>query len=235
MKKTVKLLCLAAAMTVGTGSAAQAEGFKIGADVVSSYVWRGGELGDSPAIQPALSYTFPGIGVVIGAWGSYAVAENDGERYKEVDLSLTVPVGPLSFTLTDYYVPVGDNSDTFDYTEDGPNVLELSVGYSYKNLSLLAAINIGGAEGSAVDGTDGVKNAKYFEAGYKFYDKDGFTAKAVVGAGDEDYYGDQYGVAKNDTIALVNTGISVSKDRYTVSFIYNPDTEKSHLVFMASF
>lgn len=228
MKKTVKLLCLAAALTVGTGSAAQAEGFKIGADVVSSYVWRGGELGDSPAIQPALSYTFPGIGVVVGAWGSYAIIDNapdgwGGEyRYKEVDLYVTVPVGPFSITLTDYFVPFPDNGDSFDFSDDGPNTLELSLGYTYKNLSLLGAVFVGGND---------YDNAKYFEASCKFYDKDGYSAKAVVGAGDEDYYGDWEG----DNIALVNTGISVSKDRYTVSYIYNPDTEKSHLVFMASF
>ncbi|MCF8382835.1 MAG: hypothetical protein K9G39_04460 [Chlorobium sp.] len=226
MKKTAKLATLAIALFAGLGSTAQAEGFKIGADVVSSYVWRGGELGDSPAIQPALSYTFPGIGIVVGAWGSYAISENDGQRYKEVDLYLTVPVGPLSLTLTDYYVPVDGNSDSFDFTSDGPNTLEVSVGYSHENLSLLAAMFVGGND---------YDNAKYFEAGYKFYDKDGYSAKAVVGAGDEDYYGDQYGIEESDDIALVNTGISVSKDRYTASYIYNPDTEKSHLVFMASF
>ncbi|MGB0130848.1 TorF family putative porin [Chlorobium sp.] len=221
MKKTAKLATLAIALFAGLGSTAQAEGFKIGADVVSSYVWRGTDLGDSPAIQPALSYTFPGIGVVVGAWGSYAIAEDDDYRYKEVDLYVTVPVGPFSLTLTDYYVPVDDNSDSFDFSDDGPNILEASIGYTYKNLGLLAAINIAGAD------TD---NAKYCEANYKFYDKDGFTAKAVVGAGDETYVeGD------NDNFSVVNTGISVSKDRYTASYIYNPDSEKSHLVFMASF
>jgi hypothetical protein len=233
MKKTAKLISLAIALFAGLGGTAQAEGFKIGADVVSSYVWRGGEIGDSPAIQPALSYTFPGIGIVLGGWGSYAIKDTGGSRYKEVDLYATVPVGPFSFTATDYYVvPVAGGSKTFDFSSDGPNVVELSVGYTNNNLSLLAAINVAGNEG---DATNGVKNAKYFEAGYKFYDKDGYSAKGVVGLGDEDYYGDQYLVQKNDNIALVNTGISVSKDRYTASYVYNPDTEASHLVFMASF
>jgi hypothetical protein len=229
MKKTAKLLSLAVALFAGLGSTAQAEGFKIGADVVSSYVWRGGEIGDSPAIQPALSYTFPGIGIVVGGWGSYAVKDTAGSRYKEVDLYATVPVGPFSFTATDYYVvpaaSTGLSSRTFDFSSDGPNIVELSVGYAKDNLSLLAAINVAGND------APGTKNAKYCEAGYKFYDKDGFTAKGVVGLGDEDYYGDKEG----DNIALVNTGISVSKDRYTASYVYNPDTEASSLVFMASF
>lgn len=142
----------------------------------------------------------------------YAVSEDAGNRHKEIDLYATLPVGPLSFTVTDYNSP--DGGDSFDFSDDGSNVVELSVGYTKDNLSLLAAINVAGLD------TD---NAKYCEAGYKFYDKDGYTAKGVVGLGDE------------DDIALVNTGISVSKDRFTASYIYNPDTAKSNLVFMASF
>lgn len=222
MKKTAKLISLAVAIFAGLSDTAQAEGFKIGADVVSSYVWRGTDIGDSPAIQPALSYTFPGVGVVLGAWGSYAVCEDNGnDRYKEIDLYASVPVGPFSFTLTDYFNAT-NGTDTFNYDSDGPNTVEVSIGYTKDNLSLLAAIFVAGND---------YDNAKYVEAGYKFYDKDGITAKAIVGAGDENYYGDYEG----NNFALVNTGFSVSKDRYTASYIYNPDTEKSNLVFMASF
>lgn len=221
MKKTGKLLSLCVALIAGFSGTAQAEGFKIGADVVSSYVWRGSELGDSPAIQPNLSYTFPGLGVVIGAWGSYAVAEHNDERYKEIDLYITVPVGPFSLTVTDYYFP--NVGDTFDFDEDGPNTVEVSAGYTYENLSLMAAVNVAGSD---------YDNAKYFEAGYKFYDKDSYTAKAFIGAGDVYPYGEDW---TSDEFAVVNTGITVTKDRYSASYIYNPDTEQSHLVFMASF
>lgn len=220
MKKAVKLVSLAVALFAGLSNTAQAAGFKIGADVVSSYVFRGTDFGNSAAIQPALSYTCPTTGIIVGAWGSYAVSEDAGNRHKEIDLYATLPVGPLSFTVTDYNSP--DSGDSFDFSDDGPNVVELSIGYAKDNLSLLAAINVAGHD------TD---NAKYCEAGYKFYDKDGYTAKGVVGLGDEDFYGDGDG----DNIALVNTGISVSKDRFTASYIYNPDTAKSNLVFMASF
>ncbi|MGB7512500.1 MAG: TorF family putative porin, partial [Pelodictyon phaeoclathratiforme] len=182
MKKAVKLLSLAVALFAGLGNTAQAAGFKIGADVVSSYVWRGSDLGNSAAIQPALSYTCPTTGIIVGAWGSYAVSEDAGSRYKEIDLYATLPVGPLSLTVTDYNAP--DGGDSFDFSDDGPNVVELSVGYAKDNLSLLAAINVAGADND---------NAKYCEAGYKFYDKDGYTAKGVVGLGDEDFYGDKEG------------------------------------------
>ena len=234
MKKAEKLISLAAAIFAGLSGTAQAEGFKVGADVVSSYVWRGIDLGNSPAIQPALSYTFPGIGVVVGAWGSFAVTENSGSRYKEVDLYVAVPVGPFTLTATDYYIPAGENSRSFDFSNDGPNVVDISISYAKDDLSLLAAINVAGN-----DTGNGYKNAKYCEAGYKFYSKDGYTAKGVVGFGDGDYYSEYYtGNTRgqnNDNFTLVNTGISVSKDRYTASYVYNPHTEASHLVFMASF
>jgi hypothetical protein len=223
MKKTAKLIALAAVLFAGFGSsnAMADEGFKLGADVVSSYVWRGSDLGDSAAIQPNLSYTFKN-GLSVGLWGSYAISEdNAGDRYKEVDLTISMPVGPVTLAVTDYNAnPEAGN--TFDFGDDGNNTIEVSASYTHENIGLMAGVFVAGND---------YDNAMYCEASYKFYDKNGYTAKAVAGLGSEDYYGDLEG----EKIALVNTGISVSKDRYTASAIYNPDTEKSYLVFMASF
>ncbi|MEI8032150.1 MAG: TorF family putative porin [Chlorobiaceae bacterium] len=228
MKKTAKFLTLALALSAGTATAAQAADFKIGADLVSSYMFRGSEFGDSPAVQPAISYTFKDSGIVVGAWGSYAISANTTAskyRYQEVDLYATVPVGDLSFTVTNYYIPTlteGSEIRSFDFTNDGPNTVEVSAAYAKDNLSLLAAINVAGLE---------TKNAKYFEAGYKVYDKDGYAAKVVAGAGNENYYAG----STSTRLGLVNVGFSVAKDKYTGSYVYNPVTEKSNLVFMASF
>ena len=228
MKKTAKLIALAVALVAGFGpsNANAAEGFKLGADVVSSYVWRGGDLGDSPAIQPALSYTCKS-GLSIGLWGSYAISENTNndtatsDRYKEVDLTVSMPVGPVTLAVTSYNAnPEAGN--TFEFGNDSNNTVEVSASYTKNKLGLMAGVFVGGND---------YDNAVYCEANYQIYSKDGYTAKAVAGLGSEGYYGDLEG----KKIALVNTGISVSKDRYTASAIYNPDTEKSFLVFMASF
>ncbi|MGC8775080.1 MAG: hypothetical protein ACP5R6_07460 [Chlorobaculum sp.] len=225
MKKTAKLIALAAVLFAGFGSsnAMADEGFKIGADVVSSYVWRGSDLGDSAAIKPNLSYTFKN-GLSVGLWGSYALTENDGDRYKEVDLTVSMPVGPVTLAVTDYNINP-EAGETFDFADDGYNTIEVSAAYSYENIGLMAGVFVAGND---------YNNAVYGEASYKFYDKNGYSAKAVLGVGSEDYYGDFDG-AESNKLALVNTGISVAKDRYTASAIYNPDTEKSYLVFMASF
>ena len=222
MKKTAKLLSLAIALFAGLSGTAQAEGFKIGADVVSSYVWRGTENGNSPAVQPALSYTFAGDGIVVGAWGSYAFSGNEGNsRFQETDLYVTALAGPFNLTLTDYN-NVTNSSRTFDFTNEGPNTVEISAGYAKDELSLLAAMNVAGHD---------FDKAKYFEAGYKVYDKDKYTAKAFIGAGDEK----QYAPLKGTGFKVVNVGLTVTKESYSASYIYNPDTEKSNLVFMASF
>jgi hypothetical protein len=228
MKRSAKLLALAVALFAGFGaSTAQAEGFKTGVDLVSSYVWRGSELGDSPAIQPSLTYTFKN-GISLGAWGSYGVKESLGERYKEVDLTVSVPVGPVTFSVVDYYLPYlrGSAIKTFDFSRTGPNILEGDIAYTAGNLSLLAAYNFAGFD--PID-----SHALYGEASYKFYNKDGYSAKAVCGAGSKYFYGGVGGDEKK--LAIVNTGISVSKDRFTASYVYNPISELSNLVFMASF
>ncbi len=231
MKKTAKLIALAVALVAGFGpsNANAAEGFKLGADVVSSYVWRGSELGNSFAVQPSLSYTCKS-GLSVAAWGSYALTENNvGNRYKEVDVTVSMPVGPVTLAVTDYNIdPANENADNggvFDYRADGANTVEVSASYSKDNVGLMAGVFVAGND---------YKNALYCEASYQFYNKDGYTAKAVAGVGSEDYYGDFAG-EKSDKLALVNTGISVAKDRYTASAIYNPDKEASFLVFMASF
>jgi hypothetical protein len=222
MKKTAKLIALAAVLFAGFGSsnAMADEGFSIGADVVSSYVWRGTELGNGVAVQPDLSYTFKN-GLSIDAWGSYDITEDGGDRYKEIDLTVSMPIGPVTLAVTNYNIDP-DNGRAFDFRDDGANTVEVSGSYSYKNLDLLAAVFVAGND---------YDNAWYCQADYKFYDKNGYTAKATAGLGNEGYYGDWEG----KKLALVNTGISVSKDRYTASYIYNPDTENSYLVFMASF
>ncbi len=225
MKKTAKLIALATVLFAGFGSsnAMADEGFKLGADVVSSYVWRGWGMDNSVNVQPNLSYTFKN-GLSIGLWGSYGLSSDGGDRYKEVDLTISMPVGPVTLAVTDYNINP-EAGETFDFADDGYNTIEVSAAYSHENIGLMAGVFVAGND---------YNNAVYCEGSYKFYDKNGYTAKAVLGVGSEDYYGDIDG-AESDKLALVNTGISVSKDRYTASAIYNPDTEKSYLVFMASF
>ena len=48
---------------------AQAQSVDLGADIMSRYVWRGTDFGNSAAIQPGLSYSKEGF--TVGAWGAW--------------------------------------------------------------------------------------------------------------------------------------------------------------------
>lgn len=69
-----------------------------GVDLVSRYIWRGQEYGESPALQPSLSATWKGV--TLGAWGSY---KTSGAGWQETDLFISKELGPLTFEIWDYW------------------------------------------------------------------------------------------------------------------------------------
>src|ERR1035437_3793654 len=71
--------------------------FKVTADIVSSYVWRGvlSTATPTPNIQP--TFAFVKGNLEVGAWGS---SDFNGS-YKEVDLYASYTVKQLKFTVTD--------------------------------------------------------------------------------------------------------------------------------------
>ena len=75
-----------------------------GADVVSSYVWRGTQFGSGAHVQP---YMELGSGNLTGGvWGSFpTTAQGGGE---ELDLWVSYDFGPLALTVTNYTFPGGD-------------------------------------------------------------------------------------------------------------------------------
>ncbi len=213
MKKTSRFFTLLVGLVMMFSATAKAEGFSVGADVVSRYVWRGTQFGDGVAAQPWLSYTTPGIGVEIGAWGSYDFSDDDAN---EVDLYITVPFGDyFSFTVTDYYFPTlpGADTDIFNYDDGSAHFVELSAGFEYENFSLMGGIFV----------TNDDDNSKYVEAGYNFYNKDDYSASVFVSGGDGIY-------TTHADFDLVTFGVSASKDIFWGSYIVNPDQETSWLV-----
>jgi hypothetical protein len=135
--KRVNVLTMAALVAgVGLSGSARAEGFEVGlgADAVSSYVWRGTFCGGA-AVQPALSLSYGGFS--LGAWGSVDIASVDA---KELDLSLGYSIGNLSLGITDYWwngegAPYG----YYKYIESKDfatgHLFEGTIGYSVGNFS----------------------------------------------------------------------------------------------------
>jgi hypothetical protein len=209
MKTKLMILGLIALMLVSSSAYA---GFGISADLVSRYVWRGTDFGNSASIQPNLSFTTGGL--EIGAWASYALTSSAAD---ENDLYITYSIGDLGLTLTDYYFP--QSGDVFNYKdEDSIHFLEASASYSLDKLSLMAGYFFSGDP----------DNSLYVEASYEIVSGDDLSASLIVGAGDGMY------VAEDD-FNVVNVGLTMTKGAMFASYIVNPDLKTNYLVLGYSF
>lgn len=219
----------------GLSAMAQDEGgkFDLGTDIVSRYVWRGTDFGNSPAIQPWASYSNSGF--TVGAWGSYATNANG---MQEADLFVSYDIkDALTLTVTDYFFPNGTSAGNnyFEYGNDSTgHVLEGTVAFNGVDafpISIMAAYNFYGADKD---------NSFYVELGYGNTFKD-VDYNIFLGGGTGAYY--LYGKQDND-FGIVNLGLTLSKeieisDKFTLpvfgSLITNPTAESIFIVFGFSF
>jgi hypothetical protein len=188
--------------------------FDVGADIYSSYVWRGTKYGIGPAFQPNLKFTAGFF--TAGAWGSF-----DFNGYQETDLylSFSLPAG-ISLGATDYYYP---DFDYFDYsTVSGSHAFEISLGFSKGGLALSANYILNEAGHAGSKGGD-----KYFEVKYSF---DAFNLFAGAGDG-------WHTVDGNFTVCNIGLGTSRTikiTDSFSIpvtgQLIFNPDRERLYIV-----
>lgn len=196
----------------------------IGADVVSRYVWRGVDFGESMAVQPAI--TFGAGGLEFGAWGSYSISAS-GASANENDLWATYTVTAesglsVAVGITDYYFP-SPGADA-GFGAGAAHTVEMSLAFS-------------GPETFPISLFGGVltkSSVLYAEVGVPF-EISGVGVGLHMGfvGGESDFYG-------TDEAALVNLGVTASKDLaitetfavpVSVAYILNPDQDRAHLVF----
>ena len=199
-------------------------------DLVSRYVWRGTDIGDSPGIQSGLeiSRTVFKFGTFIaGVWGSCPIASRSGAN--EIDTYIGHHAGSLYLTLVDYYNPA--NGDLFDLDDDTTaHDLELNVGLVdlsdlYPKLSVLAGWSIEG--GVMVAGADPA-NSMFLELGIPVVRSGGrgaYNLTAWIAAGNERY-------REDGDFGLVSVALQVValEKRISLAYTLNPDTETSYLV-----
>ena len=196
--KTMKVLAICAiAMLSVTSASAQ---FTTGADVVSSYIWRGipqdVTLSGAPNIQPFVSYTVGSL--TVGSWASSSFIGIT----KEVDLYATYAITPaFAVTLTDYNYNFAGQPKYFDYTKATAHIAEATVAYTGAAFSGSINTMLAGADKKPSDAN---KNAfsTYAEVGYQITP----AAKAFVGCSlmESATYG-------TTGFGITNLGIKVSK------------------------
>ncbi len=228
--------------------------FSAGADLVSRYIWRGADYGDSPAIQPALAFSVSGFKA--GFWGSYSLGQysrqfNNGTvvnmgHYAEFDTYLSYTLKGFTIMAYDYFLPnsldPNNGNRYFDYNNKTTgHTFEVCLSWAGPEkfpLQLYAGTLVYGADKDKdASGTYGMgsKNnfSTYFEAAYQF-NVGGFGVKPAIGGipFGSSWYGPYGGV--------INLGFTVSKSiviskEYSLpvfcSAITNPQAQSVFLVF----
>ncbi len=201
----------------------------VGADLVSSYIWRGQKLGNA-AVQPSLSLGWKGLS--LGAWGSVGIVDSDDTS--EFDLTLSYTIGGFTVGITDYWFQdAGNTAKYFKYdAHETAHVWEANVGYDFGFLSANWYTNIGGADGVTKSGKRAYSS--YVEIAAPFT-LGGLEWEAAVGAVPyaTSFYSDAGG------FAVTNVAVKATKEiKITDSFslplfgqaVWNPSDERAYFV-----
>ncbi len=228
MKKIVIM-----AMMIATGMSATAQDeieTTVATDVVSSYIWRGQDLG-SAAVQPTLGVAYKGLS--LSAWGSYGLA--DPADTKEFDLTLAYTAGAFNIGITDYWFNAGLDPEAryFKYDAHGTNhVFEANIGYDFGLASVQWFTNFSGNDGVNKDGKRAYSSYLEVAVPFKLATVD-WTATAGAVPFATDFYG-------TTGFAVTNLALKATKEiKVTDSFsipvfgqvVGNPCSQKAYLVF----
>ena len=205
----------------------------LGADFVSSYIWRGQDLG-STAVQPTFGVGYKGLS--LSAWGSYGLV-NPADT-KEFDLTLAYTIGGLNIGVSDYWFTTGGDPDGryFRYNAHGTNhVFEANIGYDFGVASLQWFTNFAGNDGVNKDGNRAYSS--YVEATVPFtLGGVDWAATAGVVPFATDFYG-------TTGAAVTNLSLKATKEvKVTDTFrlpvfgqvVANPCSQKAYMVLGVS-
>lgn len=215
--------------------------FSYGMDLVSRYIWRGVDWGESldgsssPHFQPtaAFSYNFGKAGSLsLGVWGSYAFTGN----YNENDIFLTYTVntksGNFMVTLNDYYFPYENIPVTnFDGKGEGAHTIEASGSYTFPEVFPLTLYVSANVHNNIPD-----DKTLYIEASYPFTVGETQLGVFVGAAQGESIWHKIY----SERFEFNNIGLKASKSikitqDYSLpvglNWIYNAHLKKTYIVF----
>ncbi|MEX2403356.1 MAG: hypothetical protein WD625_04435 [Balneolales bacterium] len=194
MKTTLKTVFILFSLAFMASAEAKAqEAINLDLDIASRYVWRGTDFGNSPSLQPGISFAAGNL--EIGGWaafattGSAAGSEIDWFAAYSLDLGKS---GGLAFSITDYTFP--DDPAT-NYFDSEAHFLELGAGYTGPEsfpVSLTAGVFV----------TNDDDNSVYAEIGYPVSAFDVFV-------GFTPHEAEMYGTGK---AGVINSGISTGRE-----------------------
>lgn len=204
--------------------------FTVGADLVSSYVWRGTRVAGA-SFQPSLGISYKGLS--LSCWAS-----SDFKNFiNEFDWCLFYGVGGFSVGITDYFGPYVDEA-TPKYFADKSHILEGTVGFDFgavcKKFAMSVVWNTNFLNDEDALGSENFST--YIELGYPVDLKPVSLEFALGFTPWEGMYSDGFNV--------VNLSVKASKeipitDRYALpiftQLVLNPNSERVAAVFGISF
>ena len=212
---------------------ATAKEIAAGADVVSSYLWRGLYLGGA-SIQPGLGFSTSGFS--IKAWGSVDLANLT--NVKEFDLTVACQTSGMCFAVTDYWIAPQGNYKYFTYSKarGTAHTLEASLGYTFpERFPLSFSWNTNFAGYDAVNAAGNTLYSTYIEASYPFSVND-VALEGVFGLTPwKGLYADRFSVVNIGLKATKNVQIADYTLPIFVQLVLNPNREDAGLAFGASF
>ena len=225
-----KIVLFALGLAVGATSYAQDEiETTISGDIVSSYIWRGQDLGNV-SLQPTLGVGYKGLSLT--AWGS--VGLTDASDTKGFDLTLAYTIGGLNIGVTDYWLNEGldPKNRYFKYdAHESNHVFEANIGYDFGFASLQWFTNFAGNDGVNKDGKRAYSSYAEVAVPFKLVTVD-WTAAAGVVPYATDYYGTT-GFAVTNLTLRADKEIKVT-DSFSIPVFgqvtANPCSQKAYLV-----
>ena len=212
--KKIKLLFIAAATLIAstTVSAQETEAteaskvqFSAGADLVSSYLWRGQHIAGI-SFQPSLGIEFAGFS--LSAWGS----TDFNNIINELDWTLSYSIAGFSIGVTDYFGPYVAG-ETPKYFEEKSHILEATASYDFSEVCEKFPLSISWSTNflNDFDAAGDERYSTYIELGYPVTVGDVELAFAVGLTPWDGMYSDGFNV--------VNISITGSKEiKITDSF-----------------
>jgi hypothetical protein len=237
-----KIVLMAMMIATGMSATAQDDGeyrsseieTTVAADVVSSYIWRGQDLG-SAAVQPTLGVGYKGLSLT--AWGSAGLV-NPADT-KEFDLTLAYTIGGFNIGITDYWFDVMEGGDPdgryFRYNAHSTNhVFEANIGYDFGFASLQWFTNFAGNDYKKKDGKRAYSSYVEVAVPFKLASVDWTATAGVLPYATDAYNNGTSGFAVTNLTLKATKEIKVT-DTFSIPVFgqvaANPCSQKAYLVF----
>lgn len=237
----MKSVTICGGMLLGLPLAASAQNeveTEVGADIVSSYIWRGQDLG-GVSIQPSIAIGYKGLS--LEAWGSIGF---DKEDCKELDLTLGYQIGDLSISVTDYWSS-GENGYFHYGAHSTSHTFEGQIGYDFGVLAVNWYTNFAGETGYKSNGKRAYASYVSVSAPFRLGGID-WTAEVGATPWENDFYtgGDSYEKEMINGFAVCDVSICASKEIHinptfslplSAKITWNPATEGTFFTAAISF